>query len=809
MKKFIIVFSLLLLVSYSVNAQWNNRYPKVDGYGHHVYLEGYELPVLNSGPTDPAPSPINNQVVFSAKGWLWIMNLETFEAKRITFSSDMDSRPNWSPDGNKIVFVRDNSLDTHLVILDLNSNKEMILMNSDALDLDPIFSTDGNFVYYSSAKNGSFDLWKINLKTLESNILTQENSLERLPVPTLEGNQIVYLHKKGFSYDSIELLDLENGVSTPLIEENFASQAAFSLSQDNTTLAYTWPNGDDYELRLLNILIPESKMLLTKSKGLPLSPKFSADGQWVYFSENNKMETSEIKRISVNGGSTEVLSVKKWDWVTKTGKLKITSRVNGKIDAVRMSITDQNGHPIIPNFGLVHSEGQNGIVFFYSPGEIEVEAPLGNLTISAVHGFSTIKQTQNITLEEGTTTTELNLDKIWDANEEGWYSGDTHFHLNYGGTNQLDPEDILLELKAEDIDVAFPLVANLGNRFLEQDLFGWQNEELPIISFGQEVRSHFLGHLNLIGTKELYWPWVWGPKYDIYGADDRLNAAPLRFAREQGGLGGYVHPVGIKDPFKEGGGSSIPISLVADAVLEEVDMLEVGCLWTDEIGTAALWHEILNLGIPVALSAGSDVMNDLYRTMAIGATRMYAKPEGKLTVENYLEALKKGRSFMSNGPQILFTVEDYEVGEVIKIKNNKANWKLIVHSPVSYEKVEIFVNGIAVITKKSKNGTSEIYSGTIEIPKGGWVTARVSGDKSEWPMMDSYAFAESSPIWFNEVGSTMPNTKINAANKLLKILEISKKRMKQGYGETEIPVLLEQFSKAREKLVNIVAGDKK
>jgi len=438
-----------------------------------------------------------------------------------------------------------------------------------------------------------------------------------------------------------------------------------------------------------------------------------------------------------------------------------------------------------------------------------VEAPLGNLTISAVHGFSTKKETQKIKLEASTTETEIVLNSIWNANKEGWYSADTHFHLNYGGTSQLDLKDIQLDLRAEDIDMAFPLVANLGNRFLQQELFGSKNEEIPMISFGQEVRSHFLGHLNLLGTKELYWPWVWGPKYDVYGADDRLNAAPLRFARDQGGLGGYVHPVAIKEPFKKGGGSSIPIGLVADAVLEEVDMLEIGCLWTDEIGTASLWHEILNLGIPIALSAGSDVMNDLYRTMAIGATRMYVKPVGKLTIENYLEALKKGRSFMSNGPQILFTVEGHEVGEVLKTKNNKANWKLIVHSPVSYEKIEIFVNGIAVTTKKSKNGTSETYSGSIEIPKGGWVTARASGSKSEWPMMDSYAFAESSPIWLNEVGSTMPTSKINAANKLLKILETSEKRLKQGYGKTEIPILLEQFSKARVKLVNIMAGDKK
>ncbi len=802
------IFGLLILLSFSAQAQWTNRYPKVEGFGHHVYLEGYELPVLNSGPTDPAPSPSNDQVVFSAKGWLWVMNLKTSEAKKITFSPDMDSRPNWSPDGKKIVFVRDNSLNTQIVLLDLNSNKETIIVNSDALDLDPIFSEDSNFIYYSSAKNGSFDLWKLNLTTLESRVLTKEGSLERLPVPTSQGDHIVYLHKYGFSYDAIKLLDIEKGTSSSLIEENFVSQAAFTLSPDNKTLAYTWANGDDYELHLLNILIPKSKMLLTKSNGLPLSPKFSYDGDWVYYTENNKNETSELKRISVYGGSPELLRVKKWDWGKATGKLKITSLVDGKTEAVRMSISDENGHPIIPNSGVIHSEGQNGIVFFYSPGEVEIEAPLGNLTITAVHGFSTIKKVQEIKLESASTTTAIKMDRIWNAKQNGWYAADNHFHLNYGGPNQLDPEDILIDLKAEGIDIAFPLVGNLGNRFLEQDLLGWKNNGLPIISFGQEVRSHFLGHLNLIGTKELYWPWVWGPYYDIYQDDDRLNAEPLRFASKKGGLGGYVHPVSVRDPFEEGAARDVPISLTADVVLGEVDILEVGCLWTDEIGTAALWHEFLNLGIPVALSAGSDVMNDLYRTMAIGATRVYVKPVGELSLKSYLDALKKGKSFVSNAPQILFSVDNKEVGDVIESNKKNAKWKLIVHSPVNYDMVEIFVNGAVVWSKESKKGTSETYTGTIKIPEGGWVTARVSGTKSEWPMMDSFIFAESSPIWFKNIGSTMPNTKISAANKLLKILDTSEKLLKQGYGDNQIPNLEGHFSKAKEKLVGIISDGK-
>ena len=60
------------------------------------------------------------------------------------------------------------------------------------------------------------------------------------------------------------------------------------------------------------------------------------------------------------------------------------------------------------------------------------------------------------------------------------------------------------------------------------------------------------------------------------------------------------------------------------------------------------------------------LMNDYYRTMAIGATRVYVKPEGELTFETYLEALEKGRSFVSTGPLLQFEVDGNEPGMVVK-----------------------------------------------------------------------------------------------------------------------------------------------
>lgn len=54
-----VVLALLLsaFLAAPLHAQWTHRYPKVEGYSHHVYLEGFELPILTAGPMDPAPSP--------------------------------------------------------------------------------------------------------------------------------------------------------------------------------------------------------------------------------------------------------------------------------------------------------------------------------------------------------------------------------------------------------------------------------------------------------------------------------------------------------------------------------------------------------------------------------------------------------------------------------------------------------------------------------------------------------------------------------------------------------------------------------
>ncbi len=807
----ILLTLLLLMLPPALFAQWTNHYSLADGFNHQVYLEGFELPVLNSGPMDPAPAPSGTEIAYSAKGWLWLLDLASGSARRITSSRDMDSRPEWSPSGKAIVFLRDSGSQLSIVSLDLESGRERILVDVEAINLDPIFSADENFVYYASSENGPLELWRVSIDSLEREPVTASaellrRPLKRRPVPLGSGGSIVYLNKQD-TYDSIERLDIGSNTTSTLVEDRITAQADFSISPDGRYLAYTWPFDGGWELRLLAVAEPNTSVLLTRSRGLPLAPAFSHDGEWIYFAEANDEERSELNRVSVNGGAVERIPVRRLDWGAPTGTLIVRTEIDGVPSAARMNVLDAAGHPVIPETGAVRSEGQHGRVFFYSDGEIELIAPAGPVTIAAVQGFETAELVQEAVVSpDATTRVTLGLARIWDASANGWYAGDNHFHLNYGGTYRLEPEDILPDLAGEGMDVAYPLLANLHNRFLQQDLWGWTYSEGPLIRFGQEVRSHFLGHLQLLGVRELFWPWVWGPGYQLYAEDDRPNAVALRHARAQGGLGGYVHPVAVDDPLTTETASTVPPGLVADAVLGEVDIIELGCLWTDEIGTGALWHQVLNLGIPLAASAGSDVMNNYYRTMAVGATRVYVRPDGNLDAVSYHAALKEGRSFVTNGPLLEFAAGGMLPGQVVDTAGGRVEWNLDVHSALPYDSVQIFVNGVAVQTLEgSPEPGSKRFSGSVDVPAGGWMTARVLGANTGWPAMDSYLFAETSPVWFGSVGSTDPVAARESAARLLMVLDASEQELREGYGEAPIPNLLGHFAEARARLELLAA----
>jgi TolB protein len=221
-----------------------------------------------------------------------------------------------------------------------------------------------------------------------------------------------------------------------------------------------------------------------------------------------------------------------------------------------------------------------------------------------------------------------------------------------------------------------------------------------------------------------------------------------------------------------------------------------------------MWYRLLNFGSPIALSAGTDVMNNFYRTMAVGTTRVYVKSDSAAGYRGYLAGLKAGKSFVTNGPLLDFTVDGMGPGGVLPRGGREVAWSLDLHSAVPVDSVQIVVNGVAAVRLDGARAAgSKRYQGKLKVPAGGWIAARaLGGPTTSWPAMDSYAFGHTGPVWIGERGSTMPETRKAAAIELRAALQVALGRLRTAYQGTAIPNLEAQFARASARLDSVIGG---
>jgi TolB protein len=799
-KRHLVAIALLAGCALPVSAQWTNRYQRI-GQGHHVYVEGYDFPTYSVGPTYPAVSPDGSTVAFSARGWLWTMPAGGGGAQRITRGTGLDSRPAWHPGGSRIAFVRDDTRNTDIVELSLATGAETVLVGGPAAELDPAYTADGTALYYASAESGDMEIYRLDLATGQKMRVTNSRGLDVRPQPLADGS-VLHVSKRG-SGDEVAVLAAD-GARRVLTLASIASLARPAVSPDGRRVVVPLPvqSRTEWALQLMDVGGGPLTELVSGG-GHPIMPAWSPEGE-IYFSRADENGVFGLWRIDAAGGTPAQVIPSAWDWKAPTTLLRVRTQVKGETtsSAARLHVVDKDGHPAFAAGRQAWLDGQNGVVFTYSPGVQEFEIIAGEYRVVATLGFEYLPARASGTTQAGQqATATLDLPPIGGASMDGWYGGDHHFHLNYGGQALLAPEALVPMMRGEDLDVATPLSANLHTRRIDEGYFGWTRRDLPLIQFGQEVRSHFLGHTGHIGTRMLYWPWYWGPGYPVYGRDDRPNAGALQQTRKQGGVNAYVHPVSIRSPFGDDAPRGIPLELVSDAVLGDVDTIELACLWSDELGTADAWYRLLNVGARVMPSAGTDAMVDFFRTMALGTTRVYVNVPGTLSMEQYLDGLRAGRSFVTNGPLLQFRVAGVGPGGAVPPSSGDTAWELTVATPLPFERVEVLVNGsVAWSGDGLKQAGSATYRGTLKAPAAGWIAARVHGGTTEWPAMDSYPFAHTAPAWFGSVGSTDPLAAARAAKDLLAALDVAEARIKQSYAGTETPLLLGRIAAARQKL---------
>jgi TolB protein len=813
--KYLLAISALMF-STTTLAQWVNHYPKLDDFGHHVYLEQHELPILAHGITDPAPSPDGKQIAIASKGWIWLFDIQSGVASRLTDSTAIDSRPRWSPDGTQLAFVRDFGSDTAIVVKGLQSGEEM-LINTNAIDLDPEFSADGQTLYYSSGVSGSLDLYQRDIKSGAEQQITALNQVERNVRRLANQNGIVYLHGNG-AHRVLRHRDFVAGTDEIVQAQTLTYHLSSDVHPSLDLLVYSAPIDNDYHLFTQDLADDRVSHRLTNGTSFALTPAFSADGNHIYFVTLGESRQFQLMHISTYGGKATPVQVKQWDYGAATGTLAIAIvDENQQPTAARVSIaalnnknnTDERGHPVAAPNSATYVDPQTGRTYFYIDGSETFTLPVGNYKIEVVRGPMTpLKSIETKVKNAAASTVKLELAPLWDSQRAGYVSADFHVHLNGDGHHRATHENALLLMKGEDLNYLAPMTWNRWERRIDAGIIGKRTAQGEyLVAQGQEVRSHFHGHIGLLNVTEAFTPWFFGPNNPTLGDPNLTNADVFTYANKTGAFATYVHPVSADgDPFDQSVIDNIPLELISDGILEPTMGLELVCAWTSSLGTAELWYRLLNIGQPVAAMSGTDSWVDFHRTPAVGTGRAYIRPVNTDGVENPLIAgAKAGRSFLTTGPALIFSLDNgAKPGDISQ--SGKQGYAVTLTSAVDIDTLEIVVNG-QVVQRLSgvKKGETASYTGEVTLPVGGWVAARAYANEQRadsWPSMHARPFAHSSPIWIGKIGSTEANARRAAAADLLRGIDAAQNQVKQAYGDRPMPRLYQRFEDARKALAS-------
>ncbi len=763
--------ALLLILPRPGTAQ---DYPSARHGGNYMH-NFYFPPAPSSTPWWPSWSPDGKWIAVAMSGSIWKVDPETGEAFELTHGPTYHSSPEWSPDGRWILYTADDGTTIQLEVLDVESGEAHRLTDDDFIYTDPIYSPDGSRVAYVSTRpNGFFNVY---IRPIEHGgwsgdeiAVTTDNDYDRDRLyfgpwdmhvsPTwISSSELLLVSNRHVPLGSGNVVRvparedvMEDAV--PVLEEQTLYRTRPDVSIDGKRFVYSSHRGDQYSNLYVQPTAGGQPYKLTFFEHDAFHPRWSPDGEWIAFI-SNEGGLPQLALLETYGGMLRKMPITTRHWMQPMGRLEVETidAETGDFTAARIHLTASDGKFYAPETAYARVSGV-GDHLFHQTGRFALDVPVGTVALEAVKGFEFEPARATVDVKAGETTrVTLRLERFTVL--EGWYSGSTHVHMNYGGNLHNTLENLMMMSAAEDQDVVNEQIANKDNRVLDHQYFIPGGKPHPLstsdmlLVVGQEYRPHFWGHVFMLGLRDhLISPFTTG--YEGTGIESIYpsNTDMLLKAKTQGATVGYVHPwSGEADPLE--GDLGPGKGFMVDAALGTTDAVE----WA--IANRASfhpWYAVLNNGLRVAAVGGEDSISDLHKSKLIGSVRTYVYTgEEGLDMDAWFEGLRQGRSFVSTGPLLRFTVDEVMPGGDLEIPDGGGDVEVAgwMRSITPLTSVAVVFNGETIETLPlDRDRKSASFRMQIPVQRSGWMQLRVEGDPSErYPLDSPYALAFTNPVW--------------------------------------------------------------
>jgi hypothetical protein len=398
--------------------------------------------------------------------------------------------------------------------------------------------------------------------------------------------------------------------------------------------------------------------------------------------------------------------------------------------------------------------------------------PQARVKVEAIHGLETELATREMDLTgKESHTLSIPLKPFYSAAAHGLQAGNTHLHLMKLTHAEMD-RYLRVVPQADGLDLVFVSLLRripderdyISNTLTEGDL-GRLSQAGVLFGNGEEHRHNFgpggegFGHVMLLNILKRIEPVSIGPGIMKEGTDGIPLQRGIRTARQDGATVIWCH-----NTF---GHEDIPNWI--SGLLHAQNIFDGGDHGTYE----DTFYRYLNVGMKVPFSTGTD-------WFIYDFSRVYLPVSGELTSKKWLAELAAGKTYITNGPFLEFTVNGKPIGETL-ISSIGDDVRIVGRAigRNDFRQIELIHNGRIIHTVKAQQDENHFAADlnhSLRVDGPGWFALRLplSAGQNEF---GKPLFAHTSPIYLTVNGQRL--FRPDVARGLLTEMEASQELIKE------------------------------
>jgi hypothetical protein len=727
----------------------------------------------------PELSADGESIALSYQGAIWRMPRAGGVITRLTRGRGFDVEPTWSRDGKRIAFIQGMSFGNgNLAVIDAHSGQPVKLQREISV-LDKLhFDRAGRVLGLFQPPGEKVRLAWFDLETGElTNAIRAESWPGHSPgTPGLARQRFSLSHddrwlavvsvadepgeqtgNRGPQSD-LWRVPLDGGKPELVVHWPARIHHLCWRADDRALIIATERGGVHHDLWEVPLENAADARKISFGQADESSPSVSADGSWLLYTDNRHGSTMLVLReLRDRSDQEQIVAPTRYDFGSPEGsdklngwvKLKVTEGVPAAETTARVVLRHAGGKFHAPPGALYRVLGTD--MHFYLHDHQQIDLPVGEYTVVATRGpeHRTARKTFEIRERESTEVT-LHLERWTNQRSQGWVSGENHIHANYGyGHWYNSPTTMRLQCEGEDLTVANFMVANSdGDGVFDREFFIGRPDPLStdrtILYWNEEFRSTIWGHMTLLNLQHLVSPIYTGFARTTHPYDVPTNADIADHTHEEGGHVNYTHPAhNLQDPYDSAySAKEMPV----DVALGKIDSIDI--MGTGHEANLPVWYRLLNCGLRVPASAGTDCFLNRIVSRLPGSDRVYVHCQGKFSYRDWIDNLRAGRTFVTNGPMLRFTVDGHEAGSTVKLSGS-GDVEVVASAEAQFpvEKLEVLVGGVVKAEASPGDNSQRIsFSQKVPIDRSGWIAVRVKGQRAPG-QQSAAAFAHTSPVY--------------------------------------------------------------